>query len=171
MFASNPKSWEKPWISYIAHWLLSLSIRFLGDAQTLQSSIALRYSYVSLNIQRSMQIVVWRLDGGERLILTILTLEAEITIMIANTCKTGVTGKPFNSASYALLSMIEAQVFGLKPGEFVHTLGDTHLYRYHFELAATQLSRTPKSLPVMKINPSVFDLFAFTFAAFYAGRV
>ena len=56
-----------------------------------------------------------------------------------------------------------AQVCGLKPGEFIHTLGDAHLYRNHFEQAELQLSRTPKRLPELKLNPAVNDLFAFTF--------
>ncbi|MFK7997589.1 MAG: thymidylate synthase [Granulosicoccus sp.] len=75
-------------------------------------------------------------------------------------------GVPFNIASYALLTMMVAQVCGLKPGEFVHTLGDAHLYSNHFDQVATQLARTPRALPVMKINPSVTDLFAFTFDDF-----
>ncbi len=75
-------------------------------------------------------------------------------------------GVPFNIASYALLTMMVAQVTGLKPGDFVHTLGDTHLYSNHFEQAREQLSRTPKVLPTMRINPDVTDLFAFRFEDF-----
>ena len=75
-------------------------------------------------------------------------------------------GVPFNIASYALLTMMVAQVCGLQPGEFVHTLGDAHIYSNHFEQVETQLSRTPGKLPVMKINPDVSDLFAFTFDDF-----
>ncbi|WP_315923795.1 thymidylate synthase [Mesorhizobium sp. SP-1A] len=75
-------------------------------------------------------------------------------------------GVPFNIASYALLTMMVAQVTGLKPGEFVHTLGDAHLYSNHFEQAREQLSRTPKKLPTMWINPEVKDLFAFRFEDF-----
>jgi thymidylate synthase len=70
-------------------------------------------------------------------------------------------GVPFNIASYALLTMMVAQVVGLKPGDFVHTLGDAHLYSNHFEQAREQLRRTPKQLPTMWINPEVKDLFAF----------
>ena len=77
-----------------------------------------------------------------------------------------VTGKPFNIASYALLTMMVAQVCDLEVGDFVHMLGDAHIYSNHFEQVATQLSRTPRALPVMKINPSVTDLFAFTFEDF-----
>ena len=72
-------------------------------------------------------------------------------------------GVPFNIASYALLTLMVAQVCNLKPGEFIHTLGDAHLYRNHFEQAKLQLSRTPKRLPELKLNPAVTDLFAFTF--------
>jgi thymidylate synthase len=75
-------------------------------------------------------------------------------------------GVPFNIASYALLTMMVAQVAKLEPGDFVHTLGDAHLYANHFEQAREQLSRTPKPLPTMRINPDVTDLFAFRFEDF-----
>jgi thymidylate synthase len=75
-------------------------------------------------------------------------------------------GVPFNIASYALLTMMLAQVCDLEPGDFVHTFGDAHLYHNHFEQAREQLSREPLPLPVMKINPDVTDLFAFTFDDF-----
>ncbi len=75
-------------------------------------------------------------------------------------------GVPFNIASYALLTMMIAQVTGLAPGEFVHTLGDAHLYLNHLEQADLQLSREPLPLPTMKLNPDVTDLFAFRFEDF-----
>src|SRR4051812_42931480 len=75
-------------------------------------------------------------------------------------------GVPFNIASYALLLMMVAQVTGLKPGEFVHTFGDAHLYSNHIEQAHLQLSRAPKALPAMRINPDVTDLFAFRYDDF-----
>lgn len=75
-------------------------------------------------------------------------------------------GVPFNIASYALLTMMIAQVCGLKLGEFVHTLGDAHLYSNHFEQAKEQLTRQPLALPQMKINPDVKNLFAFKFEDF-----
>jgi thymidylate synthase len=75
-------------------------------------------------------------------------------------------GVPFNIASYALLTMMVAQVTGLKPGDFVHTLGDAHIYSNHFEQAREQLRRQPKALPTMWINPEVKDLFAFRFEDF-----
>ncbi len=75
-------------------------------------------------------------------------------------------GVPFNIASYSLLTMMIAQVTGLKPGEFVHTLGDAHLYSNHFMQAKQQLTRTPKPLPRMWINPDVQDLFAFRYEDF-----
>lgn len=75
-------------------------------------------------------------------------------------------GVPFNIASYALLTMMIAQVCDLQLGEFVHTLGDAHLYSNHFEQAKLQLSRTPKKLPQMHLNQDVKDLFAFQFEDF-----
>lgn len=74
--------------------------------------------------------------------------------------------KPFNIASYALLTMMVAQVMGLGLGDFVWTGGDCHLYANHFEQAREQLKRSPKPLPQMKINPAVTDLFAFRFEDF-----
>ena len=70
-------------------------------------------------------------------------------------------GVPFNIASYALLTMMLAQVVGLEPGEFVHTLGDAHLYSNHIEQANLQLTRECRELPIMKINPEVKDIFSF----------
>ena len=75
-------------------------------------------------------------------------------------------GVPFNIASYALLTMMVAQVCGLQYGDFIHTLGDAHLYNNHIEQAKLQLSRETKPLPVMEINPEVKDIFGFTFEDF-----
>jgi thymidylate synthase len=75
-------------------------------------------------------------------------------------------GVPFNIASYALLTMMMAQVAGLKPGEFVHTFGDAHLYLNHLEQADLQLSRTPRPLPVLRINPDVKSIFGFRYDDF-----
>jgi thymidylate synthase len=72
-------------------------------------------------------------------------------------------GVPFNIASYALLTQMVAQVTGLRPGEFIHTLGDAHLYSNHLEQARLQLTRTPRPLPRLKLNPDVKDLFAFRY--------
>jgi thymidylate synthase len=75
-------------------------------------------------------------------------------------------GVPFNIASYSLLTMMMAQIVGLEPGDFVHTLGDAHLYRNHLEQADLQLTRTPRALPQMKINPDVSSLFDFKYEDF-----
>ncbi len=75
-------------------------------------------------------------------------------------------GVPFNIASYALLTLMIAQVCGLQPGEFVHTTGDTHIYRNHFEQVEQQLSRTPRPLPVMRLNPEVKSVFDFQYEDF-----
>jgi thymidylate synthase len=75
-------------------------------------------------------------------------------------------GVPFNIASYALLTMMFAQVCDLKPGEFVHTLGDTHIYLNHLEQVDLQLSREPRPYPKMILNPEVKDIFSFKYEDF-----
>ncbi len=75
-------------------------------------------------------------------------------------------GVPFNIASYALLNMMVAQVVGLKPGDFVHTLGDAHIYTNHFDQVNEQLTREPRTLPTMQINPAVSDILGFKYDDF-----
>jgi len=73
---------------------------------------------------------------------------------------------PFNIASYALLTLMVAQVTGFKPGEFIHTFGDAHLYLNHLEQAQLQLTRSTRALPQMRLNPAVKDIFGFRFEDF-----
>jgi thymidylate synthase len=75
-------------------------------------------------------------------------------------------GVPFNIASYALLTLMVSQVCGLKPGEFVHTLGDAHLYLNHLEQAREQLSRSPRALPRLRLDPAAKDIFGFRYEDF-----
>lgn len=75
-------------------------------------------------------------------------------------------GVPFNIASYSLLTLMVAQVCGYEPGDYIHTFGDVHIYKNHMEQVSLQLARTPRSLPVMKLNPLVKDLFGFSYEDF-----
>ena len=79
-------------------------------------------------------------------------------------------GVPFNIASYALLTMMIAQVTGLEPGEFIHTFGDVHLYNNHVEQARLQLTRSPRPLPTMEINPNARSIFDFKFDDFQLAK-
>ena len=92
--------------------------------------------------------------------------EGKLSLMLYQRSADTFLGVPFNIASYALLCMMVAQVCDLKPGKFIHITGDTHLYLNHLEQARLQLTRDPRSLPTMKINPDVKDLFSFKYEDF-----
>jgi thymidylate synthase len=92
--------------------------------------------------------------------------QGKLSLMLYQRSADFFLGVPFNIASYALLALMMAQVCGLRPGELVHNLGDTHLYLNHLEQAREQLQRQPRPLPRMRLNPQVTDLFAFRYEDF-----
>lgn len=92
--------------------------------------------------------------------------EGKLSLQLYQRSADSFLGVPFNIASYALLTMMVAQVCELQPGEFIHTLGDAHIYLNHLEQVNTQLQRNPRPLPQMKINPSVKDIFQFKYGDF-----
>ena len=102
----------------------------------------------------------------EKVIEVIVYPDGRLSLQLYQRSADTFLGVPFNIASYALLLQMMAQVCNLQPGEFIHTTGDTHLYLNHLEQAQLQLTRTPRPLPTMKINPDVKNLFDFKYEDF-----
>lgn len=122
---------------------------------------------------RRMIVSAWNVAEVEKMALPpchtmfqFYVAEGKLSLQLYQRSADTFLGVPFNIASYALLLQMMAQVTGLEAGDFIHSTGDTHLYLNHLDQARLQLSRTPRPLPVMKINPDVKDLFSFQYEDF-----
>ena len=122
---------------------------------------------------RRMIVSAWNVGEIEKMALPpchsffqFYVLEGRLSCQLYQRSADAFLGVPFNIASYALLNLMVAQVTGLQPGDFVHTFGDLHIYKNHLEQVRLQLSREPRTLPAIKLNPAVKDLFAFQYADF-----
>jgi thymidylate synthase len=142
-----------------------------ADGRTIDQLAAVLRGIRETPDSRRLLVSAWNVGEIERMALPpchvlfqFYVAESKLSCQLYQRSADVFLGVPFNIASYALLTHMIAQVTNLEPGEFVHTFGDAHLYLNHREQARLQLSREPRSLPTLRLNPDVRDLFAFRFA-------
>ncbi len=143
------------------------------DGQTIDQISSLIHTLQNNPDSRRMIVNAWNVGELDQMALTpchclfqFYVADGRLSCQLYQRSADTFLGVPFNIASYALLTMMVAQVCGLKPGEFIHTFGDVHLYNNHLEQARLQLTRVPKPLPKMQINPKVTSIFDFEFDDF-----
>jgi thymidylate synthase len=155
VYGKQWRSWEKP------------------DGTTVDQISQLVHTLKTNPDSRRMIVCAWNAGELDQMALTpchclfqFYVADGKLSCQLYQRSADTFLGVPFNIASYALLTLMLAQVCGLQPGEFIHTFGDVHLYANHIDQARLQLERTPYPLPTMQLNPAVTDIFSFTFDDF-----